>query len=203
MRTPLLIGAAVFAIGLCSAPAQLQEKDGEDETGPYVVADGWPASWARQGYVAGSQPGIFAESPNRIFIAARGELKLPDTLPRAFNGIWGSLGQRATEPKPEMRNCLVVVDGAGKPDQHVWVADGTNAKVLEYDLNGQLLYSWGTYGTFPGQFWELHQMSVDADGNLYGADSFGGRTQKFRPRPGADRSKLMGPPAPLMGRTTQ
>jgi sugar lactone lactonase YvrE len=76
-------------------------------------------------------------------------------------------------------------------DQHVWVADGTNAKVLEYDRNGKLLYSWGTYGTFPGAFWELHQMSIDSDGNLYGADSFGGRVQKFRPRAGVDRSKLI------------
>jgi hypothetical protein len=83
------------------------------------------------------------------------------------------------------------------------VADGTNAKVLEYDQNGKLLYSWGTYGTFPGGFWELHQMSVDSDGNFYGADSFGGRIQKFRPKPGADRSKLTGAPAPLMPKATQ
>jgi sugar lactone lactonase YvrE len=76
-------------------------------------------------------------------------------------------------------------------DQHVWVADGTNAKVLEYDQSGRLLYSWGTYGTFPGAFWELHQMSIDSEGNLYGADSFGGRVQKFTPRRGADRSKLI------------
>jgi streptogramin lyase len=76
-------------------------------------------------------------------------------------------------------------------DQHVWVADGTNAKVLEYDPHGTLLYSWGTYGTFPGAFWELHQMSIDSEGNLYGADSFGGRVQKFKPRAGADRKKLI------------
>ena len=81
----------------------------------------------------------------------------------------------------------ILIDAA----QHVWVADGTNAKVLEYDQHGVLLSSWGTYGMFPGGFWELHQMSVDADGNLYGADSFGGRTQKFRPRAGADQSKII------------
>ncbi|HYM23805.1 MAG TPA: NHL repeat-containing protein, partial [Vicinamibacterales bacterium] len=76
-------------------------------------------------------------------------------------------------------------------DQHVWVADGTNAKVLEYDTNGRLLYWWGTYGTFPGQFWEIHQMSIDSEGNFYAADSFGGRTQKYRPRKTADRAKLI------------
>ena len=55
-----------------------------------------------RGYVWGSQPAVFAESPDRIFIGARGELKLPDTLPRTCNGMWGSLGQRATEPKAEL-----------------------------------------------------------------------------------------------------
>ena len=371
MRALILTIASMFAIGLAGAPAFLQEKGGEEETGPYSVVENWPAPWAQQGYIWGSQPGVFAETSNRIFIAARGELKLPDTLPRGFNGIWGSLNQRATEPKPEMRNCILVVDGNGKvvdgeswsqwdklfeggggphkirispydpehnvwvvndarhviyeftnhgqvllrtlgvpdvpgddathfnrpqdiawlpdgsllvadglgnsrvgkfdrngvfvkawgsrgngpgqfsgphgiatdknrriyvadrtnhriqvfdengtfldqwpglrqpndilisADQHVWIADGTNAKVLEYDQAGKLLYSWGTYGTFPGGFWELHQMSMDPDGNLYGADSFGGRTQKFKPRPGADRSKLIGAAAPLMSKPTQ
>jgi hypothetical protein len=352
MMTRLLLAlAAVFALQSLSTPLLLQEKGGENETGPYDVVDHWPTPWAAQGFIWGSQPGVYAETPNRIFIAARGELKLPDTLPRGFNGIWGSLGQRATEPKAEMRNCILVVDGTGRrieswtqwdklfeggggphkirispydperhvwvvndarqqiyeftndgkqlvltlgeadvagsddrhfgrpqdlawlpdgsilvadgltnarvakfdkngkfitswgtrgngpgqfsglhgiavdksrhvyvadrtnhriqvfdengafldmwsnlrqpndilvsADQHIWVADGTNAKVLEYDQKGTLVYSWGTYGTFPGQFWELHQMSVDSEGNLYGADSFGGRTQKFKPRPGA------------------
>ena len=108
---------SIVAAGLLSPAARLQEqtqKGGEDETGPYRVVENWPSPWSRQGYIWGSQPGIVADTPNRIFIAARGELKLPDTLPRGFNGIWGSLNQRATEPKPEMRNCIVVVDGSGR-----------------------------------------------------------------------------------------
>ena len=50
------------------------------------------------------------------------------------------------------------------PDRNVWVSDGTNARLLKYDANGKLLYFWGTYGTYPGAFWELHQFSVDAEG---------------------------------------
>ena len=41
------------------------------------------------------------------------------------------------------------------------------------------------------------------DGNLYAAETFGGRTQKFRPKPGADRSKLIGAPPPLMRSGTE
>jgi hypothetical protein len=92
MRAMTATLAAILAIGLLTPAARLQEhpqdKGGEEETGPYAVVENWPTPWARPGYIWGSQPGIFAESPNRIFIAARGELKLPDTLPRGFNGIW-------------------------------------------------------------------------------------------------------------------
>jgi sugar lactone lactonase YvrE len=376
MRLPFfhLSFAAAMVLGITvfgSVSASQQQKGGEEETGPYEVVPSWPTPWARTGYIWGSLPGIFAESPNRIFIAARGELKLPPTLGRGFNGMWGSLGERATVPRPEMRNTIVVVDGAGKtieswtqwdhlyqgtgtgtgggphkvrispydPERHVWivndarqviykfsndgkrlvmtlgetdvagddakhfgqpqdiaflpdgsllvadglrnariakfdrngvfvkqwgtrgtgpgqfsgihgidadrngrvyvadrgnnriqvfdpegthldtwpnmrfpnhvvatpndgvwVADGTNARLLKYDTNGELQYFWGTYGTYPGAFWELHQFSVDTDGNLYAADSFGGRVQKYRPRPGADRGRLVPASAALGAR---
>ena len=49
----------------------------------------------------------------------------------------------------------------------------------------------------------MHQFSVDTDGNLYAADSFGGRSQKFAPKAGADRSKLVGGSIPLMPRSTR
>ncbi len=361
--------ATLTALALVAAErgpsAAQQQKGGEDETGPYEVVENWPQPWSAEGYIWGSQPGVFAESPNRIFITARGELKLPATLPRTFNGMWGSLGERATTPTPVVRNCIVVVDGAGRrieswtqwdhlfegggahkikinpydperhvwvvndgkhviyeftndgkqllrtlgtpgvegedathfgmpqdvawlpdgsllvadglrnariaqfdrngkfvrqwgtrgsgpgqfsglhgvetdrngriyvadrsnrriqifdsagslqdiwpnlrqpnhvvvtTDQSVWVADGTNARLLKFDQQGKLLYFWGTYGIYPGAWWELHQFSVDSEGNFYGADSFNGRTQKFRPRPGADRSQLVGAVPPLATR---
>jgi DNA-binding beta-propeller fold protein YncE len=365
IRPPVLVLAVTFGAGILSAPALLQEKGGGDEPGPYDVAANWPLPFARPGYIQGSQGGVFAESPNRIFLLNRGELKLPDKLPAGFNGSWGSIGQ-ATQATPELRNCILVVDANGKlleswtqwdrlfqggrgphhvkispydperhvwviddnrqqvfkftndgsklvltlgeagvagndnahfgrptdiawlpdgtffvsdgyvntrvvkfdkdgrflmtwgtkgngpgqfdlphsididrnrrvyvadrsnsriqifdengkyldqwpnirqpfhimisADQHLWVVDGTTNKFLKYDLNGKLLYSWGTYGTFPGAVWGVHQFSVDAAGNLYAAETFGGRTQKFRPKPGADPARLVGAPAPLTTR---
>ena len=35
-------------------------------------------------------------------------------------------------------------------------------------------------------------MTVDQDGNLYLAEVFNGRVQKFRPKKGADPAKLVG-----------
>lgn len=343
---------------MAAAASQPGGKGGEDETGPYEVIETWPLPWSAKGYIWGSQPGIFAESPNRIFITSRGEIKLPEKLPRTFNGMWGSTGERAVVPPADIRNCIVVIDGNGKlieswtqwdslfadgggahkikinpydPERHVWVvndgkhviheftndgktlvrtlgepgvagddathfgqpqdiawlpdgsllvadglrnariavfdktgkfvrqwgekgsgpgqfsglhgietdrsgrvyvadrsnhriqvfdaagklqdiwpnlrqpnhivvandgnvwvADGTNARLLKFSPQGKLLYFWGTYGIFPGAWWELHQFSIDSEGNFYGADSFNGRSQKFRPRPGVDPSLLVG-----------
>ena len=71
-------------------------------------------------------------------------------------------------------------------------ADGITQKFLKFDLNGKLLYSWGTFGAFPGGFWGVHQFSVDSEGNLYTADVHVGRPQKFTPKAGADPKTLVG-----------
>jgi 6-bladed beta-propeller len=365
MRKLTLAVAVVFACGLLSGPALLQQqRGGEDETGPYEVVPNWPQPLARKGYALGSQGGVFAESPNRIILVNRGEIKLPEKLPNDFTGAYGAVGSALTAKVEEMRNCIIIVDGAGKmieswtqwdklfqggrgphkvkispydPQRHVWVIDdlrqqvfkfthdgkqlvmtlgeagvagadakhfgrptdiawlpdgtffisdgytntrvmkfdkdgkfllqwgtpgtgnsqfntvhavdidrnrkvyvsdrgngriqifdengkyldqfgglrqpqhvmitadgnlaiigGNNNKFVKYDLTGKMLTSWGTQGTFPGGIWNPHQFSVDTDGNLYIAEATGGRTQKFRPRAGADRSRLVGPPPPLM-----
>jgi sugar lactone lactonase YvrE len=379
--TPAFVLAAVFAAVLVSAPVPAQQKGGEDFTGPYDAVPNFPEHIAPKGYTWGSQAGVFAESPNRIFIASRGELLLPAIPPAAYNGYYGTIDDKQTmngasrreTPPDVMRNCIVVVDGNGKVleswtqwdhlfvgggdaelgrgphaikispydparrvwvvddvrqqvfvfsndgkkllmtlgvagvageddkhfgrptdiaflpdgsfvvsdgytntrvvkfdkngkylmawgtkgsgpgqfngphgiaadkngrvyvsdrgnhriqvfdengkfldqwpdirspfaiymsgDQHLWVADGATDKFIEYDLNGKFLYAWGNHGTTPGTFWAVHGFSVDSDGNLYAAETYGGRTQKLRPKPGADPSKLVGVPVPLMAKT--
>ena len=343
--------------------ASRSQVGGEDETGPYDVASGWPQPLGHPGWTWGSQGGVFAETPNRIYIANRGELPIPEKAPEGYTGGYGAFGQPATSGKPRMENCILVVDGNGKllenwtqwdhlfeggrgphhvkispydpekhvwvvddmvqqvfefthdgkqlvmtlgerlvkgeddkhfgrptdiawlpdgtffisdgyintrvvkfdkngkflmtwgtkgkgpgqfdlphsididaqrrvyvadrsnsriqifdengkylsewdnirqpyhimitADQHLWVADGVTNKFLKYDLNGKRLYSWGTYGSFPGAFWGVHQFSIDPAGNLYAAETFGGRTQKFTPKPGADPATLIGQPVKI------
>ena len=83
-------------------------------------------------------------------------------------------------------------------DGHLGVIGGNNNKVTKFDLNGKLITSWGTQGTFPGGLWNMHQFSVDSEGNLYAAEALGGRTQRFRPKIDADAAALITPPPPLM-----
>ncbi len=74
MRT-LSAAAAALAVlltagGLAQAPPS--EKGGGDETGPYDLVAGWPQNYCGEGFQIGSTAGIWAESPDRVLIFARG-----------------------------------------------------------------------------------------------------------------------------------
>jgi len=77
-------------------------------------------------------------------------------------------------------------------DGFIWVGDAPTARILKFDLNGNFLYSWGIAGPQPGRLNCSHGISTDQQGNLYLADCFAGRVQKFEPIPGADRGKIVG-----------
>lgn len=86
-------------------------------------------------------------------------------------------------------------------DQHLWIAAGATDMMLKFDLNGKLLEAWGTPGTSPGAFQDIHGFGVDSSGTFYAAEAAGGRTQKFTPKPGVDRAKLVGFQPPLASPT--
>lgn len=79
-------------------------------------------------------------------------------------------------------------------DRYIWSFDRGTSKVLKYDQEGHFLYSFGTWGDFPGGFWGVHGMSVDQDGNFYVASVDNGRVQKFTPRPGANQAYMVSKP---------
>src|SRR5215510_7018193 len=59
---------------------------------PYDIVRGWHKPFAEPGFAFGGNSGVFAESPNRIFVAQRGEFRLPDPVPAEYAGYAGSLG---------------------------------------------------------------------------------------------------------------
>jgi DNA-binding beta-propeller fold protein YncE len=86
---------------------------------------------------------------------------------------------------------LVYMDGS----RMLWAFDRASSKMIKYDLEGNLQYTWGTWGNFPGGFWGVHGMHVDSEGNFYVAEVDNGGAQKFRPRAGANPAFLLTKPA--------
>ena len=77
-------------------------------------------------------------------------------------------------------------------DQTLWISDGGTQRFIKYDLNGNYKYGWGAPGGRLGEFAGPHQFTVDQEGNLYVAEVFNGRVQKFKPKAGADPAKIVG-----------
>ena len=66
------------------------------------------------------------------------------------------------------------------PDGDVLVADGYgNARVHKYSADGRLKLSWGQFGTDPGEFNVVHNITCDDDGLVYIADRENYRIQVF------------------------
>ena len=68
------------------------------------------------------------------------------------------------------------------PDRYLWAADRSTNKIIKYDLEGNFLYAFGTYGDFTGGLRGVHGLAVDEDGNLYVAEVDNVGFQKFIPR---------------------
>ena len=79
-------------------------------------------------------------------------------------------------------------------DRNIVAYDQGTQKMLKYDLEGHLLYSWGTVADLPGSLWGVHGISTDQEGNLYTAGVNSGRFNKFTPRPGANAAYMVGKP---------
>ena len=166
--------------------------------GTFVVADGYENTriikfdkngkylmeWGSKGTAPGQLDfvhGIGIDAQRRVFEADRrnGRIQIFDENGK-FLDLW-----------PGIRSPTKVIPTT---DGSVWVADGTTNKILKYDRNGRLLFSWGVTGTFPGAFRDPHHLSVDSEGTLYVADFLNRRVQKFVPRKTADKARLVGRP---------
>ncbi len=93
-------------------------------------------------------------------------------------------------PRPPMDIHSFIVTS----DRKLWAADQGTHKILGYDLNGNFLYSWGSWGEYPGGQWGVHGLSTDQEGNFYVAEVNNGRVQKYRPRAGANPAFMVGKP---------
>lgn len=66
------------------------------------------------------------------------------------------------------------------PSGHVLIADGYgNARILEYNADGQRIREWGRPGTGPGEFHLPHAIQISRNGIVYVADRENGRIEEF------------------------
>jgi sugar lactone lactonase YvrE len=79
-------------------------------------------------------------------------------------------------------------------DRNIVAFDQGTQKMLKYDLDGRLLYSWGTVAEMPGSLWGVHGIATDQEGNLYTAAVNSGKFNKFTPRAGANPTYMVGKP---------
>jgi peptidylamidoglycolate lyase len=143
-----------------------------------------PPNETRPGYFNNVHGIAVDPRTNRVFVNDRGNNRI-----QVFDDNGKYLDEWSMGPEPTDIHTIYI--GA---DRVLWAADRATSKILGYDLEGHLIYSWGTFGDFPGAFFGVHGMSVDQEGNFYVAEVGGGRTQKFRPRPGARPETMVGKP---------
>src|SRR5918996_151840 len=173
--------------------------------GTFFVADGYQntrvvkfdkdgkflMTWGMRGTPPEKRPGYFnnvhgiAVDPQtrRVFVNDRNNGRV-----QVFDENGKYLDEWSFGPRPPSDIHMFIITS----DRFLWAADRGTSKLVKYDLNGRFLYSWGTWGDFPGSFWGVHGMSVDQEGNVYTAAVDSGGAQKFRPRKGANPALLLG-----------
>ena len=261
--------ALMAALAILAVTGIVPTTQGRDATqgpvgpSPYDVVSGWHKPFADDGYAFGGNSGVFAESPDRIFIAQRGEARLPSPIPPEFAGYAGSIGINVLRDTDRRvwRNCLYTLDAGGRvsdlwdqwdhlcegsdgpgphrvrispydPERRVWlvnetfhqiyvfsndgrellktlgeklvsgddethfgrpqdvaflpdgrvlVADGLdNHRVVILDSDGTYISEFGGHGEAPGQFDGIHALGVGPDGLIFALDRSGGRVNVFR-----------------------
>jgi sugar lactone lactonase YvrE len=152
------------------------------------------ALFGQQGFGPGelNSPYGLARDPasGDIYVAERGNNRVSRfTRGGAFVMTWGTSG---TGPGEFVEPIGIAVDAAGD----VYVGDHGNHRVQKFRVtrSGETwtashVTMWGTLGAGPGQFNMPYGVTIDSAGNVWVADGFNGRVQRFS-ADGAYRSTL-------------
>lgn len=78
-------------------------------------------------------------------------------------------------------------------DTNAWVTDLNPPKIVQFNLDGSRKYTFNLPVEGPDFWIEMHSLSVDSNGNLYGTDNQAGRPQKLVPRSDANPEFIVRP----------
>ena len=146
-------------------------------------------TWGSEGTGNGqfSEPGgVAVDSSGNVYVADTGNRRVQKfTSTGAFVAKWGSEG---TGNGQFSNPGGVAVDGSG----NVYVADSgffdydeespVGHRVQKFTSTGTFVTKWGTVGGGDGQFYLPRGVAVDSVGNVYVAEVYNSRVQRFRPR---------------------
>ena len=147
-----------------------------DKNGKYLM------EWGTKGDGPGQfnlVHGVAVDNTGRLYVSDRGNNRIQ---------IFDQSGKYLDEWRNARTSHLILTQDGG-----IWAVAGENNRLVKFDLNGHVQTAWGVYGRFPEGFDDPHTFDLDAEGNLYLADTFNNRIDKFTPRPGADKSRLIAP----------
>ena len=193
--------AAISLAGTVAAPGQ--EKGGEDLTGPYNVVEGWmkPLAW-HKGWTYGFISGVFAETPDRVFVLTGGELPDPRTTAGAV------LAGQPSNANHRPGNFVLVLNRNGEmvenwtqwdklfvrphkvtinpydPDKHIWIIDDWAHQVFKFTHDGKQLVltlgAKGVQGDDQTHFGRPTDIAWLPDGSFWLSDGYvNGRVVKF------------------------
>jgi hypothetical protein len=118
------VAASLVALVLNVSPLRAQNAarpkaviSGPVGPSPYDIVHAWAKPFSAPGFAFGGNSGVFADNPNRILVAQRGETRLPNPIPPTFAGFAGSIGinvlQASNAALRVNQNCFYSFDANG------------------------------------------------------------------------------------------
>jgi len=126
---------------------------------------------------------------NKIYIVDRDAMSV-QVFEHVNPGVAGAIPEfefRARWSGPNFPLDIIV------SEEYAWITDIRPPKILQFDLQGNHVYTWLLPGEGPTAWLEMHSFAVDEDGNLYGTDNQYARPQKLVPRADANPMHLVRP----------
>lgn len=140
--------------------------------------------------------------PHGIEVDPQGNVWVTDARDNRGDGVAENqvYGHQVHKFSPEGRHLMTLgMPGGGRdpnylfqpndvlvaPDGHIFVAEGhsnaegSTARILKFSPAGDLVQTWGSYGTGPDNFMQPHALAMDSQGRLFIADRSNNRIQIY------------------------